>query len=113
MKRKDNQLLVFTHLSQLLDFVTGFGGFIVPLILWLVNREDVHAMDQHGKAIMNFQISIFIYALICIPLIFLFGIGIIGLILVGVVSLVFPIVNAVRASNGQAPNYPFSIPIFS
>jgi hypothetical protein len=25
--KKDNQLLVFTHLSQLLDYITGIGGF--------------------------------------------------------------------------------------
>ena len=30
-KREDNQLLVITHLSQLLTFITGFGGLIVPL----------------------------------------------------------------------------------
>lgn len=35
--REDNQMLVITHLSQLLDLVTGIGGFIVPLILWLTS----------------------------------------------------------------------------
>ena len=49
--RKDNQLIVITHLSQLLDLITGFGGFIVPLILWLTNKEKVYTMDEHGKSI--------------------------------------------------------------
>ena len=37
--KENRQLLVFTHLSQLLDFVTGIGGFIVPLLLWLVKKR--------------------------------------------------------------------------
>ena len=75
--REDKQLLVMTHLSQLLDLVTGVGGFIVPLILWLTQRDKVAGMDMHGRMIINFQISLFIYSIICIPLILLFGLGII------------------------------------
>ena len=65
--KENRQLLVFTHLSQLLDFVTGIGGFIVPLLLWLVKKDEVFDMDRHGKAILNFRISMFLYLLICIP----------------------------------------------
>ncbi|WP_299248940.1 DUF4870 domain-containing protein [uncultured Aquimarina sp.] len=109
--RQDRSLLVITHLSQLLDLVTGFGGFIVPLILWLTQREQVLAMDNHGKSIMNFQISMFIYAVVCVPLILLFGLGVLGLIVIGVLCLVFPIINAIKASNGEEPFYPLSIEI--
>lgn len=111
--REDRQLLVLTHLSQLLDYVTGFGGFIVPLVLWLVNKDRVIAMDEHGKSIINFQISIFIYAILCIPAIFLFGLGVLGLIAVAILALVLPIINAVKANNGEKPNYYISIPFFS
>jgi uncharacterized Tic20 family protein len=107
--RKDNQVIVITHLTQLLDLITGFGGFIVPLILWLTQRDKVIAMDEHGKSIMNFQISMFIYALICLPLILLFGLGLLGLLVIGILCFIFPIVNAVRASNGDSPSYPLSM----
>lgn len=107
--REDNQLLVMTHLSQLLDLITGIGGFIVPLILWLTQKDKVAGMDMHGKMILNFQISIFIYSLICIPLIILLGLGIILLILLGIVALIFPILNAIKVSNGEMPYYPISI----
>ena len=109
--RQDRSLLVITHLSQLLDLVTGFGGFLVPLILWLTQRERVLAMDEHGKSIMNFQISMFIYALICVPLVLLFGLGVLGLIAIAILCLVFPIINAIKASNGEQPSYPLSIQI--
>ncbi|HLV70881.1 MAG TPA: DUF4870 domain-containing protein, partial [Xanthomarina sp.] len=97
--RKDNQLLVITHLSQLLTFLTGFGGLIVPLILWATQKDKVLEMDEQGKRIINFQISLIIYAIICIPAILLLGLGIIGLIVIGFISLIFPIINAIKANN--------------
>jgi len=109
MKAENRQLLVLTHLSQLLDIVTGFGGFIVPLVLWLTQRETIMNMDENGKSIINFQISMFLYILICIPLILLLGIGILGIIAIAVLCFVFPIVNAIKVSNGEKPHYPLSI----
>ncbi len=113
LKRTDNQLLVITHLSQLLTYVTGFGGLIVPLIIWATQKDKVVDMDVHGKAILNFQISILIYSIISIPLIFLFGLGILTLIVIGILALVLPIVNAVKASNRELPSYPLSLNLIS
>ena len=107
--KEDKQLLVLTHLSQLLDFVTGIGGFIVPLILWLTKKDEIFGMDEHGKAILNFRISMFIYILLCIPLVFLFGLGILGFIAIAIFYLIFPIINAIKVSNNETPNYPLSI----
>lgn len=107
--KNNNQLIVLTHLSQLLDLITGFGGFIVPLVLWLVNKEQVYKMDVHGKSIVNFQMSMFLYVLISIPLILVFGLGIFFLIGIAILCFLFPIINAIKASNGQEPNYPLSI----
>ncbi|MCK0190797.1 DUF4870 domain-containing protein [Arenibacter sp. F20364] len=109
MKAENRQLLVWTHLSQLLDVVTGFGGFIVPLVLWLTQRDTIMNMDENGKSIINFQISMFLYILICIPLILLLGIGILGIIAIAVLCFVFPIINAIKVSNGEKPHYPLSI----
>ena len=66
-------------------------------------------MDLHGKAIINFRISMFIYILICIPLILLLGLGILGIIAIGFFYLIFPIVNAIKASNNEPPSYPLTI----
>tara|TARA_B100000795_G_scaffold108624_1_gene80205 strand:+ start:4811 stop:5173 length:363 start_codon:yes stop_codon:yes gene_type:complete len=102
-KRKDTKLLVVTHLCQLLTFVSGFGGLVVPLILWLSQRDKIEEMDCHGKQIVNFQLSIILFSLLSIPLIFLFGLGVLTLIALGVASFVLPIVNAIRANNEQLP----------
>lgn len=109
--REDNQMLVLTHLSQLLDLVTGIGGFIVPLVLWLTQKDKVAGMDMHGKMILNFQISLFLYSIISIPLIFLFGLGIFVIIAIAIIAIVLPILNAIKVSNGEMPSYPFTIEI--
>ena len=108
LKRTDNQLLVITHLSQLLTYATVFGGIIAPLILWATQKEQVEGMDAHGKSIINFQISMFIYAIISIPFM-LVGIGFITLGIIAILAFVMPIINAIKASNGELPSYPLSI----
>lgn len=109
MQRENKQLLVLTHLSQLLDFITGIGGFIVPLILWITQKDTVINMDENGKSILNFRLSLFLYFIICIPLILLFGLGLLGFVVLGFLAFIFPIVNAIRVSNDKEPYYPISI----
>ncbi|MEZ4796233.1 MAG: DUF4870 domain-containing protein [Flavobacteriaceae bacterium] len=109
--RQDRQLIVLTHLSQLVTLVLGFGSLILPLILWITNKEKVYQMDIHGKNIVNFQLSILIYSIICIPLILFLGLGILGLIALAFIAIIFPVINAIKASNGETPTYPLAINI--
>ena len=104
-KRIDTNLLIVTHLSQLLTYLTGFGGLIVPLVLWLTQKDKVKDMDIHGKSVVNFQLTLLLIAIVSIPAIFLFGLGILSLIFVGIIGFIVPIVNAVKASNGEEPSY--------
>ncbi len=111
--RTDNQLLVITHLSQLLTYATGFGGLIVPLFLWLTSKDSVIGMDEHGKAIVNFQLSMLLFTILSIPAILLLGLGILSLIFIVMIAFILPIVNAVRASNGESPSYFMTIRFIS
>ena len=111
--RKDNQLLVIAHLSQLICLITGFGSLLLPLVLWLVNKEKVYQMDAHGKNIINFQLSLIVWFIICVPLILFFGLGLLGFLVLGILSVVLPIVNAVKVSRGEEPDYPLTFHIIS
>lgn len=111
--REDRALIVITHLSQLITLLTGFGSLILPLILWVTQKEKIYQMDSHGKNIINFQLSLIVYCIICVPLILLFGLGILGFIVLGIVSVVFPVINAIKASNGETPTYPLSFNFIS
>ncbi len=111
--RKDNQLLVITHLSQLLNYIVGFGGLIAPLILWLTQRDKILNMNEHGRSIINFQLSLILYIIISIPGIFLFGLGILTLILTCILGFVLPIVNALKANKEEPPSYFMTIRFIS
>jgi hypothetical protein len=54
------------------------------------------------------MISSFIYAIIC-GILVIFFVGIIGLIALGICSIVFIIIGAVKASKGEIYEYPLSI----
>ena len=112
-KRVDRPLVSIAHLSQLLSYLIGFGGLITPLIIWLVSRDSVEDMDEHGKAIVNFQLSLILYVLLSIPAILLFGLGLLALVFIAVLGFILPIVNAVKAGNGESPSYFMTIPFIS
>lgn len=111
--REDRTLIVITHLSQLITLLTGFGSLILPLILWVTQKEKVYQMDAHGKNIINFQLSLVVYCIICVPLILFFGLGLLGFLALGIIAIVFPVVNAIKASNGETPKYPLSFNFIS
>lgn len=111
--REDRTLIVITHLSQLITLLTGFGSLILPLILWVTQKEKVYKMDAHGKNIINFQLSLVVYCIICVPLILFFGLGLLGFLALGIIAVVFPVVNAIKASNGETPKYPLTFNFLS
>lgn len=107
--REDRELLLLLHLSQLLNLVSAVGGFIVPLLIWQLKKEDIQDMDTQGKAVINFQISLLIYAAISGVLIFVI-IGIPLLIIIAIINLVFPIIYGLKAKDGvRNIKYPLTI----
>ena len=70
-------LAALTHLSALSKFVFPLGNFIMPLVLWTLNKDKSEFIDKHGKQAINFQLSILLYSIIIasftIPL-FIFGV---------------------------------------
>lgn len=57
-------IATFIHLSSFSRFMIPFGNFIVPIILWVANKDKSEFVDAHGKQIINFQLSILLYAFI-------------------------------------------------
>jgi uncharacterized protein len=94
---------MFSHLSMLLGV-----GIILPLVVYLAMRRESEYLAQNAKEALNFHISIYIYALCCIPLAFIL-IGIPMLILLGVGSLILAIVATVKASDGGCYRYPLNL----
>ncbi len=57
-------LAIFIHLSTFSRFIIPFGNFIGPIVLWAANKNKSEFVDKHGKQAINFQMSIFLYAII-------------------------------------------------
>lgn len=101
---------MFCHLTGLARFVVPvpFGGIIAPLIVWQVKKDEHPFVDENGKEAVNFQISVAIYLLAALLLCFLI-IGIFLLPAVAVFNIVFLIIAAVKANNGEHYEYPLTI----
>jgi len=87
-----------------------FTGFIGALIIWLINKDDAGKafVTDQAKEALNFQITVAIAMVICMILTIVV-IGAILMPIVGLVSLVFCIIAAVKANNGEAYRYPFAL----
>lgn len=109
----NKQLLIITHLSQLVTLFIGFGSLILPLIIWYSQKDKIYQLEEQGKGVINFQLSLVVFYAICIPLILLFGLGLLGWSVLGVVSIVYPIINAIKVNNGEVPKYAFSFKFIS
>lgn len=57
-------IATFIHLSTFSRFIFPLGNIIAPIILWFINKDKSQFIDTHGKQAINFQISIFLYAII-------------------------------------------------
>lgn len=101
---------MFCHLGGLAGYVIPIiiSGVIAPLIIWQIKREDDSFIDRNGKEAVNFQISIAIYALVCIPFIFA-CIGVFMLAAVEIFNVVFLLIAAIKANNGESYHYPLCI----
>jgi len=94
--------------AMLCHLLAIFTGFIAPLIIWLVKKEEDPFIDNQGKEALNFQITVAIAMLVAMLLSFA-CIGVILMPVVGIVDLVFCIIAAVKANSGVAYRYPVSI----
>ncbi|EAS19901.1 DUF4870 domain-containing protein [Nonlabens mediterrranea] len=103
-----NQFCMFMHLSQFAGYLVPFVGIILPIVMWLTNKDQSRIVDQHGKDIVNWIISSFIYSIIGLILTCAV-IGIPLLIGLAILTIVFPIIGAVKAAEGSFYKYPITI----
>jgi hypothetical protein len=97
------------HIVALVGLLgNGIGFLLGPLLVWLVKKEDDPFIDEQGREAVNFQITMFIAAIIS-ALLILVVIGILLLIVVGILMIVFPIIGAIKANEGEHYRYPFAI----
>jgi len=105
---EEKQWALFAHLSALVGFIIPFGSIIGPLIVWQIKKNEMPFVDDQGKEALNFQITVAIAVVICIVLMVVL-IGFLLIFVVGLFDLIFIIVAAIAANNGQAYRYPICL----
>ncbi|MCF8297874.1 MAG: DUF4870 domain-containing protein [Saprospiraceae bacterium] len=103
-----NTFCMLMHLSRFAGAVVPLAGLVMPIVMWATNKDQSDVVDAHGKNILNWIISSVIYAIIG-GITFFFVVGIFILIALGICSLIFTIIGAVKANNGEIYTYPLAI----
>lgn len=105
---EQKQTGMFLHLSQLAGLIIPFAGIVVPIVIWQTQKEKIPALDAHGKMVANWMISAVIYSVISVILMFVL-IGFLTILAVMLMAMVFPIIGAIKANNGELWDYPLTI----
>ncbi|HOV97232.1 MAG TPA: DUF4870 domain-containing protein [Thermomonas sp.] len=101
---EDRNLAMLTHLSGILL------GFIVPLIIWLTNKDKTDKAWLNTQAVeaLNFQILVAIAYVACMILAFII-IGGLLMPVVWIANLIFCILAGMAANKGENYRYPVSL----
>jgi len=104
------------HLSALVGYIgIPFGNIIGPLIVWQVKKNEFPSVDIHGKAALNFQITLTIAILVVVVSAFVLSFFCVGYLLfpvaalLGLAGLVLTIIAGIKANNGEDYKYPWSL----
>ena len=106
----------------------GVGGFLVPLGIQILRGRDNAFVSQHAKEAMNFNLSMFIYAVIGLVLTFFLvggtlltlGLGalvsvpslfimLLAYCILAVAWVICSILGTIAAYDGKPYHYPFTI----
>ncbi|MBC7494526.1 MAG: DUF4870 domain-containing protein [Flavobacterium sp.] len=72
MTNNEKNTAAIVHLSTLSQYIIPFGNYIFPTIIWSAKKDDSEFINQTGKNVLNFQLSIFLYSvlllIIAVPL---------------------------------------------
>lgn len=92
----------------MLCHLLGIVGFFAPLVIWLIEKDKHRFVREHGRAAMNYQVSLMIYyaasSVLCIVFI-----GLVLLPLLTILHVILAIIGAVKASKGKPWQYPIAI----
>lgn len=104
------------HLSALAGLVgVPFGNILGPLLIWQIKKNEFPSVEIHGKAALNFQITVTLAVFISAAGAFVLSLFCVGYLLiplamvVALVGMVFAIIAGIKANNGEDYKYPYTI----
>lgn len=106
--QEDRTIALITHLSGII------ASFIVPLIIWLINKDKPEKawLTEQAKEALNFQITIVLAWIVAIVLSFV-AIGFLLYPVIWIGNLIFCILAGVAANKGENYRYPVTLRLVS
>ncbi len=105
---EEKQMGMFIHLSSLAYAFVYPIGALAPILLWQTQKDQMPALDAHGKNATNWVISSFIYLSVSFLLMFVL-IGFLIAPVIWILMVIFPIIAGIKANNGELWEYPLTI----
>lgn len=99
---------MIAHLAALAGFIVPFGNILGPLVVWLVKREHSVFVAVEAKEALNFNITLASGGIVCLVLLQFF-IGVLFGAVLALFWLIMTIIAALKANEGIAYRYPFSL----
>ena len=98
----DRSAAVWTHIGSILL------GWLLPLILFLVKKDESPYVREHARQSLNFELTLF--PIFFIGSIFtLTGVGLLILLAAAIVDIIFHVNGAIAANRGQGYRIPLAI----
>ena len=109
----DRNFAIAIHLSPFAAPI--FGPLIfTPLVLWLIRRKQSQFVDDHGREVLNMQLSSLLFSIILAIGGFLtFGLGWLALAVWHIVIIISQIRGAIAAGSSEYFRYPMIIRFLS
>jgi uncharacterized protein len=104
---------MLAHLSALVGLLIPLiGNVLGPLVVSIARSDQSAFVAAHAKEALNFNISVTLAALLCTLLMLVFVGFLLGSALF-IAWLVMTLIAAIKASEGAAYRYPFSLRLVS
>lgn len=120
---KNSSYLVLLNTSALSFLFFPILGVLIPLVMWVSKKNNVHKVDEVGKEVVNFQITwclfIFLfYLLIFVRIIFDISISLrlnplvitAYFVILYILNVTLIVYNSIRIKKSKSPKYLLRIP---
>ena len=64
MTNNEKNTATILHLSALSQYIIPFGNYILLTIIWSAKKDESEFINQNGKNVLNFQLSILLYSIL-------------------------------------------------
>jgi len=94
-----------------LIWLLSIPGVVGPLIVWLIKKDTMPYVNEHGKEALNFQLTQLIIVLACVAIgLITCSVGFVITVPIMVLDAIFAVVMAIiaglKAGNGEFYRYP-------